>query len=200
MRRFTLPLLPLALLLMLFGCTQGGMPAACANSAPDTLSNCVYVAAVLDQNPYECYSLGEDSQKEKCLRDASDSAVKKLLEQMTPEERAKVFAAISGAVDAYGINVPLPPLPAAEPASLGPSPATISPPSGISEADSQAYTQAISSNSMASCATITHASTRASCITQVALQVKNPSVCGSLAQKSDIDICNLYAKGGEQAK
>ncbi|MCX6770692.1 MAG: hypothetical protein NTX79_01420 [Candidatus Micrarchaeota archaeon] len=200
MSRFALPLLSLVLVLLLFGCAQGGIPSACAGSPGDKLPNCVYVAAVLGQNPYDCYSLKDISQREKCLRDASDSAVKKLLEQMAPAERAKVFAAIPGADGASDISSQIPIPPANEPASPDATPAIINPPAGVSAADSQAYVRAIAATDMAPCTTINDASTRASCITQVALRVKNPAVCGQLTLKADIDLCNLYAKAGEQAK
>jgi hypothetical protein len=199
MRQFTAPTLSLALALLLLGCTQASLPAGCANASPGSLSNCIYVAAVLGQNPYDCYSLQDGAQREKCLRDASDSAARKLLEQMTPSERARIFAAAASGSDASGISAPLPQA-AAEPAPPAPPQAVINPPSRVSTEDSQAYSQAIATNGMAACATITDVSTRASCITQVALQVKNPSVCSPLSQKADIDLCNLYAKGGEQAK
>ena len=199
MRHFTIPLALLALALLLFGCAQGGIPSACAGSPVDKLANCVYVAAVLEQNPYDCYSIQNGSQKEKCLRDASDSAAKKLLEQMAPAERAKVFAALSGAAEAPGAAAPPLP-PAAGPANPGNGPTGATPQNGVSAADSQAYSDAIAASDMSPCATISDASTRASCITQVALQVKNPSVCSQLTLKPDIDLCNLYAKGGEQAK
>ncbi|MFA5930116.1 MAG: hypothetical protein WC861_04500 [Candidatus Micrarchaeia archaeon] len=200
MGRFAILLVPLALLLVLFGCAGGGIPSACANSSTEMLPNCVYVNAVLGQNPFDCYSLQNISQRERCLRDASDSAVKKLLQQMTPAERAKVFAAVSGVADASGtVAPPIPP--AGGPASPdGASPEIINPPSGVSEADSQAYAQAVAASDMAPCATISDASTRASCITEVALRVKNPSVCAQFTQQADIDLCNLYAKAGEQAK
>ena len=70
----------------------------------------------------------------------------------------------------------------------------------VTGANGRAYAQAVSNTDMAPCVSISDASTRASCITQVALRVKNPSVCGNLTLQADIDICNLYAKGGEQAK
>ena len=195
MKRFTLPLLSLALMLLLFGCTSGGIPSACANSSIEKLPNCIYVSSVLEQNPYSCYSLQNNSQREKCLRDASDSAVKKLLEQMTPSEREKVFSAISGAAGASGVIIPPAP-PANEPANANPNPVIINPPTGVSEADTQAYEQAVAANDLAPCTKINDASTRASCITQVALRVKNPAMCVQFTLQSDIDLCNMYAKGG----
>jgi len=192
MRRFTLPLLLFALALLLFGCTQQGIPASCANSTLDRLPNCVYVAAVMEQNPYDCYSLQNMSQREKCLRDASDSAMKKLLEQMTPDDRAKVFAAISGASGAY---IPLP-SPPANGQQNNPSPIISNPPANVSDADAQAYAQAVSANDMAPCATIGDPSTRSSCIAQVAIQVKNPAMCSQFTGQSDIDLCNMYSQGG----
>ena len=195
MGRFTLLSVSLALLLLLFGCTQGGIPTACANSSVDKLANCVYVSAVIDQNPYNCYTLQNISQREKCLRDASDSAMKKLLEQMTPAEREKVFAAISGVADASGVNI-LPISPVNEPTLPNATPEIINPQTGISEADTQAYEQAVAANDLAPCTKINDASTRASCITQVALRVKNPAMCRQFTQKTDIDLCNMYAKGG----
>ena len=199
MKQFAIPLLSLALLLLLFGCAQGGIPPVCANSSVEAMPNCVYVAAVLEQNPYNCYALTGNTQREKCLRDASDSAVKKLFEQMTPADRAKVFAAVSEAAGESGAIAPPPP---PENVSAGPGspPEIINPPSGASDADSQAYAQAVATTDMAPCTTIIDASTRASCITQVALRVKNPTVCAQFTLKTDIDLCNLYAKGGEQAK
>jgi len=201
MGHFTIPVLSLSVLIALFGCTQQGIPPACANASAGTLSNCIYLSSVLQQNPYGCYSIASLPQREKCLRDASDSTVQKLVEQMSPADRAKIFAAIPEAADAPGASIPYPPLPpASEPAAPGALAEIISPPSGVSEEDSQSYVQAIEANDMAPCTTIVDASTRASCITQVALRVKNPAMCAQFTQKSDIDLCSLYAKAGEQAK
>jgi len=194
MRRFTIPILSLALLLVLFGCTQGGIPSACAGSSVEKLPNCVYVAAVLEQNPFNCYSLSNISQKEQCLRDASDSSIKKLLEAMSPAERAKIFSVISGEVNTSRVDVPpLPPV--NESADPNLELVNINLTDGVSEADSKAYAHAVAINNITACAPITHASTRSSCIAQVALRVKNPSMCSQFTLASDIDLCNFYAKG-----
>ena len=115
---------------------------------------------------------------------------------MTPEERAKVFAAISGAIDASGMNVQIPLPPSNVQANPSQPQTIINPPAGASEADSRAYEQAIAANDIAPCTTINDASTRASCISQVAFSVKNPAICSQFTLKTDIDLCNLYAKGG----
>ena len=194
-------LIMFALALALAGCTQGGIPPACANATSGSLANCVYLSSVLEQNPYGCYSIQVMSEREKCLNDASDSAAQKLLARMSPEERAQIFAQASGAAGASGA---IPNGSAALPAGVNATPTygqAVPGQSGqISESDSRAYAQAVSNTDMAPCVSISDASTRASCITQVALRVKNPSVCGNLTLQADIDICNLYAKGGEQAK
>ena len=193
MVRFALSLLPFALLLALFGCTQGSLPSACAGLPADRMAGCIYESAVLEQNPYSCYSLPADSSRTKCLNDASDSSVKKLLERLTPEERAQLL----GIADSESWQ-PSAILSGASGSEAGQTGANL--PKTASPSDSQAYSQAIASNDMYLCASITDASTRASCITQVAVQVKNPDVCIALSLKSDFDLCNLYAKGGEQAK
>lgn len=176
------------------GCTQGSMPSACAGLSADHLPSCIYESAVLEQNPYSCYSLQNGAPRAKCLNDASDSSMKALLERLTPQERAQLLG-IAAAVESQpaGAGSAIP-----QGQETGTAPAN--PPKTASQPDAQAYEQAIAANDMAQCATIIDASVRASCITQVALQVKKPEVCNALSLKPDIDICNLYAKGGEQAK
>lgn len=165
------------------------------------MANCIYVNSVLAQDQYTCYSLSNTTQREKCLRDSSDDSIRQLLESMPPAERDKIFTAVAEAVNNY-----LPTQPSAP--SQQPSPGSsnvlsvpnTSSQNGASEIDKQLYAQAINSNDMVPCVSIADSSTRKSCITQVALKVKNPASCGLFTEKDDIDICNLYAKAGEQAK
>ena len=201
MRQSIITFLPLALLLALFGCTQGGVPSACAGAPSGTLANCIYVSAVLDQNPYNCYSLSNLSQREKCLNDASDSTAQKLLQRMSSSERAQIFAPAQQSTSSAGSQIaPLPPVPAETNATAGNVTEQANSSNGISAADSHAYSQAIATNDMTPCVSIADPSTRASCITQVAIRVKNPAMCAQFTLKADIDLCNLYAKAGEQAK
>jgi len=200
MSHFTISFLSLALLLLLFGCTQGGAPQACAGSPSEKLANCVYVSAVLDQNPYSCYSLKDIVQREKCLRDASDSKIQKLVSEMTPADRAKIFSTSPDAPTAPSVPQAPSNVPAANESPAPEIEQPIAPTNGVPEADAQAYAQAVATSDMVPCTTITHAPTRASCITQVAIRVKNPAMCSMFTLKADIDLCNLYAKAGEQAK
>ncbi|MFA6213650.1 MAG: hypothetical protein WC717_00025 [Candidatus Micrarchaeia archaeon] len=191
--RHIIPIFPLLLAVALSGCTQGGIPQSCAGTPPGELSNCIYVSAVLGQNPYQCYSLSDLPQREKCLRDSSDPAAVKQLERMSMAERAEIFAS--------GPTVPPGSVPPSEAPASGTVPAPEpGQPSAPEQADALLYEQATAENDMAACTAIASQPTRESCITQIALQVKNPEICATLSQADDIDLCNLYAKGGEQAK
>ena len=192
----------LVALALFFGCTQSAAPSSCAGVADARLANCIYTSAVLEQNPYPCYSLASLSQRDRCLKDSTDSAAKIRFESLSPEERARVFA--TGGL----VVAPTPPRQSIEPAarlpngapSAQPNPQGVNPPPGVSEADAQSYIQALNSNDLAPCASIVDASARASCITQVAQKVKRPEICPVFAMKEDRDLCNMYAKAGEQAK
>jgi len=181
-------------LALLAGCTQAQLPQSCAGLSSEGLAACIYESAVLEQNPFSCYSLPEGSLRSACLADASDSSMKKLLERLTPQERAQLLGLAAASAEAPGTGA----LPYA-PAETGQGAPEAEQP-GAAGADSQYYGQAVESSDMAACTSISDPSMRASCITQVALQVKKPEVCNALALKADIDICNLYAKAGEQAK
>lgn len=190
-------------LLAVFGCTQAIAPAACANASSDKLANCIYVNAVLEQNPYNCYPLSNLTQREKCLRDSSDSNAQNIVENMNSRERDSIFAvAEPGAPQLPPVlpELPSPPLGNVSLPIQPPANTSINLPPGISGQDAQSFTQAVQTNDMTPCVSITDPSTRASCITQVALRVKKPSICDVLTEQDDIDICNLYAKAGEQAK
>jgi hypothetical protein len=186
------------------GCAQLGAPPQCLNASSGTLANCIYVNSVLEQSPYWCYSLSDMPRREKCLRDSTSSAMQKELERMPLGERSAIFAIGDAAVPAIQQAL-LPPQPSQPPPTV---PTPVPPaantqegmPAGISGEDAQAFGKAVQENDMAPCVSISDKATRASCITQVALRVKKPSVCEVLAAQEDVDICNLYAKAGEQAK
>jgi hypothetical protein len=181
-------------LALLFGCTQVSVPQACSGVPQEKLESCIYVNAVLEQNSYTCYSITPGSNRVKCLKDASDSAMKKRLDGMSPLERENALSPKAA------VPVEIPDVPPAQPPVIVPSPpqgnATNITVSGISEEDRLSFLQAVETSDMAPCVSIVDSSTRASCITQVALKVKNPQICLILIQKPDLDLCNLYAQGG----
>lgn len=185
------------------GCAQLGVPPQCLNATSGTMANCVYVKSVLEQAPYGCYSLSDMEQREKCLRDSTNPSMQKELERMPQRERDGIFAIASGSADAIQQAL-LPSQPSQPPPQQVPIPppntSSAGMPAGISGEDAQAFSKAVQENDMAPCVSISDKPTRASCITQVALRIKKPSVCDVLTTQEDIDICNLYAKAGEQAK
>jgi hypothetical protein len=189
----------LVALAFFFGCTQSTLPSSCTGVNEDRLANCIYTSAVLDQNPYACYSLSSLSQRETCLRDSTDSAAKSRFEYLSPEERARMFATGEDLIVAAPLPLqntePIVPIsnntPSAPPLQQGGAL-----PSGISEADAQSYMQAVNNNDLAPCVSIVDASTRTSCISEVAQKIKNPAVCPMFTLKEDFDLCNMYAKAG----
>jgi hypothetical protein len=189
-----IPLLAFSLALaLLFGCTQVSVPQACNGVPQEKLSSCIYVNAVLEQNSYACYSIPLGDNRVKCLKDASDSAMKKRLEGMSAQERENVLSPKPSPPPAIAqpeappVIAPVQPLENQTNLTLLP---------GVSDSDRLSFLQAVETSDMAPCTIITDPSIRASCITQVALKVKNPQVCMILTQKPDFDLCNMYAKGG----
>ena len=205
MGRFHLSIIVSALvaLALFFGCTQSAIPSSCAGVSESRLANCIYTSAVLEQNPYSCYSIPALLQREQCLKDSTDSAAKSRFEALSTEERARVFATGDDLIVAPPLPpqsiVPIAPLPNNTPENQS-NLQGINPPLGVSEADAQSYVRAVNNNDLAPCVSIVDASTRASCITQVAQKVKKPEICAMFSIKADRDLCNMYAKAGEQAK
>ncbi len=189
--------IPLVMLLFcfaaFFGCTQGGA-SECNSAPPEKLSNCIYVKAVMDQNPFYCYSLHDNSQRDTCIKGASDPNVKAELERSSPSQRNLIFEE-PGASPSHA-NATVAPVP------VPPRIATASPLGQCnsfqpSDADQCMRAIAIEGNDVSACKGIQDQAIRQNCITQIAKMVKNPSICASLSSQGDINLCNLYAKAGE---
>ena len=172
-------------LVFLSGCTQQPVSSSnCDQVSQDKLANCVYVGAVLDQNPYNCYKIPSEQAavRKACLSDASDYAMKKTLERMLPSDRDMLFG-----------NKPAPP--PAQPQYVPPSVLPISPNvSNISPSENETYTLAIQTKQIQLCLTLS-GSLHTSCISHIATSTKNISSCNELIVQSDIDLCNAYAQG-----
>ena len=185
--------MPLFFLAAFFGCAQGG-PAECGSAPPEKLANCIYVKAVMDQNPFSCYSLEDTNQRARCIKDASDPAVRTSLQSALPEQRDSIFAEpVPSPSKANATIAPEPEPPKTAPASPLEQCNSFQPP----DADQCMRAIAIESKDIAACNGVRDRTTKQNCITQVAKMVKSPAICGSLSSQDDINLCNLYAKAGE---
>lgn len=178
-------------LILLSGCTQQSSAlSACSGAAPGHLVNCIYVNAVYEQNPYYCYDIPADKAEARlaCLTDASDYAMKRILERMLPAERDALF------VDAAVAGQPVPTQPSAalNGTAAGGIPVE-TPAQNLSE--NETYTGAIAGLDILRCEGIDDSSLRNSCISQIATKTKNMSVCASLSEAADQDLCYAYAQG-----
>lgn len=171
-----------AALFFMSGCLQSSLPSQCASVPAGKLANCVYTAAVSEQNPFHCYSLPDMEQRATCMRHAQDPSMKKALSRAEPEVREQIFANNSTAQ------------PQAKPSA---------PPSPTAECDplEAAYKQAcISSKAMREgkvelCKMLFDTALRTNCIGSVAQKTKDLKSCDSLSDADEIALCKSYAKG-----
>jgi hypothetical protein len=78
MKYFVIVLLAAAFILA-YGCVQVSPPENCASLSIVDQPGCVYYAAVMNQDPYACYALKNESQRSVCLKDAIDPSAKKVI-------------------------------------------------------------------------------------------------------------------------
>lgn len=90
MRYFPLLLLAAAFILI-YGCIQVTPSQQCAALPPEDQPGCTYYSAVMDQNPYPCYSMANMAQREVCLKDAIDPAAKKALSRVPASKASNVL-------------------------------------------------------------------------------------------------------------
>ena len=91
MRYFILAILASAFLLI-YGCIQVSPSQQCSTLAPEDQPGCTYYSAVMDQNPYSCYSMANMAQREVCLKDAIDPAAKKALSRVPISKAGNVLS------------------------------------------------------------------------------------------------------------
>jgi len=181
---------------LMHGCAGGQMPPACAEKSGASLANCVYVNAVLGQNPFFCYSIQDVGMRTTCLKDATDSAMKKRLENLKPSARDAIFMPESEPTQPGN-------LPAGKPgtggAASGGTGAT-APGGGGSQAEEQSidqsiYNAAVEANDLQLCLQIATDKTLKSCVSQIARKTKNPELCKTLKDNDLLELCNLYSLG-----
>jgi hypothetical protein len=192
MERFALALAALSVVFLISGCFQGGAPAACASAKQSAFANCVYINAVMEQNPFYCYSLPDKYQRSVCIQDASDPKVKAALERADQETREAIFAEKQPQPppSVPQENVSQPPQPAELPAN-----GSCGQLQGI-ERDDCYRMLAVEGSNISACEEVNASSLRESCIAQVAQMLKKPEICLQLSMQGSIDLCNFYSKAG----
>ena len=180
--------------LFISGCVQG-MPSQCASLPSDTYAGCVYRVAVLSQDPFKCYSIKETDLRKTCIKDSSDSAKKKKLESLRQEEQeAMVYGEKKQAVQLPSAPTPPVGVSPSQPEPIQPQ-QPAAPSTNATELDMQIYATAVGANDILFCEQISEGTIMQSCISQVARQQKNISMCDTLTLKDNIDLCKLYSQG-----
>ena len=181
-------------LVFLSGCAQTGAPADCSGVPPAKFSNCLYVKAVMEQNPFRCYSLSDLNQRAQCIKDASNQEARSSLQRALPEQRDSIFADNVAAPAKENKTEP----PPAE-AQRSPPAAPLEQCNLLASQDRDNCLRALAVENkvIATCTGISDETVRQNCITQIAKMVKDPSICAPLGKQADRDLCNLYAKAGE---
>lgn len=176
-------LIPLAILLaaalFLGGCAQARMPKECESRQGASLESCVYKQAVMAQEPFYCYSISDMEKRVRCLKDATDTAMQKKVQNLRDDEE---------------IEIPAEPAnPPQEPPA--PPPQQNNGAVNTAEIDGSIYAVAVASNDLQLCEQIFDPKIVKSCISQIAQKTKNPELCVSLTSIELVELCNLYSLG-----
>lgn len=177
-------LLSLSALLALFsaGCVQTSAPPQCAdNASQPEAEQCTYKAAVMEQNPFYCYSISDPELRSDCMKHASDPAMKKRLERLTPQPA----------------QPQQPQRPADEPPPSPPQDGNESACSNLTgiPRDECLLEAASSQDDLAGCMLVSDVSARQVCISRVAQSTKDLAACDTISDASDAEVCRAYASG-----
>ncbi len=177
--------LAFAAFLFLSGCTGSTGYQTCASHTSQSERDfCFYQSAVLRQQPDSCYYITDLGGRETCLEDSNN-----------PDAQARLQTELEGGTQlAYEAT-------AASPASP-PQPVPGRPEDPISKCmsirklsrDGCVRALAIENNDLESCATIAAGDYRASCISNIALNLKTKAQCSKLQRDSDRQICQYYSQ------
>jgi len=169
----------------LFGCAQVSFPEVCRAVSASKMANCIYVNAVLEQNPFYCYSIEDLNQRGICMKHATDPAMRKAVQNAQAQDLDAVFAEPKGE---------LPPAPPAPANLTEPGNASCNSMIGVAK-DNCFKTEAINSKSIVSCEKVADGSLRSACIAEVAKKTKDIESCKTLTDEESRSLCRLYAKG-----
>ena len=174
----------LALLGVLFaGCVQSSAPQACAGASQGTVAACTYEQAVLEQNPFYCYSLSDMAARQTCMRDATDPVVKKQLEN-SKSRGAQIAQQPATVVEA-------PAAPSTPPAQPN---ASCDAMNGTAR-DECIRAQSVADADLLGCVRISGQSAKMACVSQIAQSTRDLASCANLQDSALRDLCRTYAKG-----
>lgn len=192
--RFFTALLALSLVLLVFGCAQSSLPQACSSTPAQKIPNCAYVAAVMEQNPFYCYSISDMQQRATCIKDSSNPVMQSELERSSQAQRDAIFAPAAPAVP----PAITPPIPSQNNTWQPPAAETDCMAMQGGERDSCLSAYALNGKIIADCGQIISQPLRESCITQVAKATRDMESCKTLEVQADYEICRLYSQGEVQ--
>lgn len=128
----------LASFILIYGCISVSPPQQCASLAPEGQPGCIYYSAVMEQSPYQCYSMQDKPQREICLKDSIDPSAKRALQRVPAGSAGAVLAGKIASASATAATQPAaqqpseqpaaPSSPASENATTGGQNATTAPP------------------------------------------------------------------------
>jgi hypothetical protein len=163
------------------GCVQTSAPQACAGIEAGKAAACVYEQAVLEQNPFYCYSIADIQLRQACMRGASDPVVKKQLENSKRRGGQPSQQIPAGA--------------AKPPPSAPTQPAASCDAMNGTAKDECIRAQSMADADLLGCVGISDQSIRMACVSQVAQSTRDVEFCVNLQDKELRDLCRLYAKG-----
>ncbi len=186
-----------SLMLVFSGCLASSHADRCNGVPSVNLDDCLRETAVYYQEPETCYSIGDTTAREACLRDAvNPDAAQRLIES----KQAVGRAILTSPRRTTTTNKTAVPRPSTTPS--GPSPgsnnALVADCMNTNKLMSQDACQqqvAINKQDLSLCTPITAPDTRTHCIFAIASSLKDPAACAVLSG-DDRQLCAYYAKGG----
>ncbi|MEM4633693.1 MAG: hypothetical protein QW275_00905 [Candidatus Anstonellaceae archaeon] len=175
--------------LFLPGCIQPAVPDACKSLQGNKFTDCIYRSAVLEQNPFLCYSIEDIDQRSICLRHATNPAMKAQVQYAMQEENKPSAKEV----------------PDSPPTQLPPS-ETFPQEEGNcfaksgEQRDNCLRDEALASKDLLGCEKIDSFSIRTSCIAKVAMASRNLEKCNELSDEQSRNLCRTYAKGENPAQ
>jgi hypothetical protein len=177
-----------AALALFFGCVSIVEPQGCAGLSENGRARCLYKEAVLSQEPYNCYFIGDLALRGACMKDATDPKARQNFTQVAQPQPEPVQLEPEE-------KPPAPP----QDETVVPAEERLCASYAGDAADGCYRDLAFRSKDIAYCKKVFGMDMRSSCISTVAFAVKNPAICTAFDEERDVSLCNFYSKGGAES-